>query len=347
MMSGDDKKPLDYGSGFGGTLNGGVNYDTPPAEASESVTSGTADASGQSSLLDLGIDASTAEPPRDITTAEFMTVVIEGSKETPVLVDFWAPWCGPCKQLTPVLEAAVAKSGGKVKLVKMNIDEHPQIPGQMGIQSIPAVIAFMDGKPVDAFMGVKTEAEITKFIEKLAGDSGPSQLDQILEEAALLMEKGEYREAGQIYNAVLQQMPDNVDAVAGLGNALFKLGKIDEAKQVLANIENPDDFPQLKGLASAIELEEQAGDLGNIADLEAKISANEKDHQARFDLAVALNGKGRREEAAEHLLQIIKTDRKWQDDGARQQLLKFFEAWGPMDEATVAARRKLSSMLFS
>lgn len=327
----------DYG--ISGSMSAGVSY------GQQGVTN-VAPQETNTTPLDLGITASVA-PIKDISTAEFINEVIDASSQVPVLVDFWAPWCEPCKQLTPVLEAAVTAAGGSVKLVKMNIDDHPEIAGKMGIQSIPAVVAFVDGKPLDAMQGNKSASEVKAFIEKVGGPSGPSQLDQILQEAADLMEQNSFQEAGQLYSAILQQIPDNIEAIAGLGTALLNLGDIDAAKDVLANVEDYEKEAPLKALASAIELEEQASDVGNITELAEALAKDTKNHQARVDLAIALNARGSREDAADHLLEIIKTDRKWQDDGAKAQLLKFFEAWGPMDEATLVARRKLSSILFS
>ncbi|MCG6856549.1 MAG: thioredoxin [Salaquimonas sp.] len=288
------------------------------------------------------------EAVKDISTAEFMVEVIEASNERPVLVDFWAPWCGPCKQLGPVLEKVVAESRGKVKLVKMNIDQHPEIAGQMGVQSIPAVVAFDQGKPKDAFMGAVPESEVRRFIDKLAGPSGPSPIDQALEEAARLEGEGAHAEAANLYASVLQQEPHNVAALAGMGTLYLTSGDAERARAMYEAI--PADQhgkPEAASLKAAIDLAEQAASLGDTAELLARIEADPKDYHARFDLALALNAKGRREEAADQLLEIIRRDRKWNDDGARAQLLQFFEAWGPTDEATLSARRQLSSILFS
>jgi len=288
------------------------------------------------------------EPVRDISTAEFMAEVIEASRERPVLVDFWAPWCGPCKQLGPVLEKVVRDSRGAVKLVKMNIDQHPQIAGQMGIQSIPAVVAFVDGRPKDAFMGAIPEGEVRRFIDKLAGPAGPSPIEEALAEAARLAAEGAPGEAANLYAAVLEQDTANLTALVGLGTLYLAGGALEQARGMLAAIPAElADKPDAVSFRAALELAEQAASLGDTADLVARIEADPKDHEARFDLAVALNAAGRREEAAENLLEIVRRDRKWRDDGARAQLLQFFEAWGPMDEATLAARRRLSSLLFS
>ena len=293
-----------------------------------------------------------ATPPddlvKDTTTASFRQDVLAESMRQPVLVDFWAPWCGPCKQLTPVLEKAVRAAGGKVKLVKMNIDEHPQIAGQLGVQSIPAVFAFQRGQPVDAFMGALPESQIKDFIERLVGPLGPSAAEEILAEADRLAAEGDAGGAAELYAAVLSQDPENAPALAALAKLHVELGDLEGARRLLdaAPAAKAKD-PAILGARAAIELAEQAGSLGDIAELQRTVEAHPLDHQARFDLAIALNARNRREEAANHLLEIIRRDRNWNDDGARKQLVQFFEAWGPMDEATVNARKKLSSLLFS
>ncbi|RDI62339.1 thioredoxin [Microvirga subterranea] len=285
---------------------------------------------------------------KDTTTAAFRQDVLAESMKQPVLVDFWAPWCGPCKQLTPVLEKAVRAAGGKVKLVKMNIDEHPQIAGQLGVQSIPAVFAFQRGQPVDGFMGALPESQIKAFIERLVGPLGPSAAEELLAEADRLAQEGDAGGAAELYAAILSQDPENAAALAALAKLHIELGDIDGAKRLLdaAPAAKAKD-PAILGARAAIELAEQAGSLGDIADLQRKVEANPLDHQARFDLAIALNARNRREEAANHLLEIIRRDRNWNEDGARKQLVQFFEAWGPMDEMTVAGRRRLSSILFA
>ncbi|MBO6813726.1 MAG: thioredoxin [Rhizobiaceae bacterium] len=288
-------------------------------------------------------------PVKDITTAEFMTEVVQASAETPVLVDFWAPWCGPCKQLAPALEAAVAATRGKVKLVKMNIDEHPEVAGQMGVQSIPAVFAFVNGKPVDGFMGAKAEGEIREFIARIAGNNDePSQIDLMLEKAAEMAEAGHAAEASQIYGQILSVEPQNLKARAGIGRIYLEQGNMEGVKGVLAGLdENQMQDAEISGLQTAMELAEQAEALGDTSGLEQAVEAAPQDHDKRLELAVALNAANRREEAADHLLEIIRRQPGWNEDAARVQLLQFFEAWGMTDEATVTARRKLSSMLFS
>ncbi len=284
----------------------------------------------------------------DTTTAAFRRDVLEESLARPVLVDFWAPWCGPCKQLTPVLEKAVKAAGGKVKLVKLNIDEHPQIPGQLGIQSIPAVFAFSKGQPVDGFMGNLPEGQVKSFIERLIGPMGPGPVDELLAEADARAETGDAAGAAELYAAVLSQDPENLAAIAALVKLHLAIKDLEGAKRFLAMApEGKADDPVIAGARAAVELAEQAALLGDTTELQRRIAADPRDFQARFDFATALNAAGKREEAADQLLDIMRKDRTWNDDGARKQLLQFFEAWGPMDEAAVAGRRRLSSILFS
>jgi putative thioredoxin len=286
---------------------------------------------------------------KDVTTASFREDVIAASTKQPVLVDFWAPWCGPCKQLAPVLEKAVAASGGKVKLVKMNIDEHPQIAGQLGIQSIPAVIAFDKGQPLDGFMGALPEAQVRGFIERLVGPL-TGGADEIIAEAEAAIAAGDAAGAASLYSRVLTEDEGNVKAIAGLAKLHVDAGDLDQAKAVLSLAPPPppgrDADPAIAAVKAALDLAEQASSLGDMAPLEAAVAANPADNQARFDLAVALNAQGEREKAADHLLAIVKRDRQWNDDAARKQLVQFFEAWGLMDPAAVSARRKLSALLF-
>jgi putative thioredoxin len=285
---------------------------------------------------------------KETTTQGFMKDVIEESKRQPVLIDFWAPWCGPCKQLTPILEKVVKAAKGKVKLVKMNIDEHPAIPGQMGIQSIPAVIAFVNGQPADGFMGALPESQVTAFIERLTKGKVGGEAQDLMKAAETALAEGDAQTAAQIYSQLIAEDESNVGALAGLARAYLSVGQTEEAKQTLARVpEAKRNDSAVAAARAALEVAEQASSVGPVGELEQKVAGNPLDHQARFDLAVALNAEGRRQEAADQLMEIVKRDRKWNDDGARKQLVQFFEAWGPTDEATVDGRRRLSSILFA
>jgi putative thioredoxin len=304
-------------------------------------------------ILEQGSGAAPQAPDliKETTTQTFVKDVIEESKRQPVLIDFWAPWCGPCKQLTPVLEKAVRAAKGRVKLVKMNIDDHPAIPGQMGIQSIPAVIAFVNGQPADGFMGAVPESQVTAFIDKLTAGmpgAGEPNIAEILKEAETLLAEGDPATAATVYAEALSIDPTNIAALAGLARCYMATGAVEQAKQTLAMVpESKRADPAVKAVQAAIDLAEQAKALGPVTELEQKVAANPLDHQARFDLATALNAQGNRTEATKHLLEIVKRDRKWNEDGARKQLINFFEAWGPADEATVEGRKRLSTILFS
>jgi putative thioredoxin len=286
---------------------------------------------------------------KDTTTATFRQDVMTESMRQPVLVDFWAPWCGPCKQLTPIIEKVVKAAKGKVKLVKMNIDEHPQIAQQLGIQSIPAVYAFTKGQPVDGFVGALPEGQIKGFVERLIGGAlGPAATEELMAEADALAGSGDATGAAELYAAVLAEEPTHVGAIAALAKLHLDLGDVEGAKRFVAMApKGRENDPAIAGARAAIELAEQAASLGDTAELQRRIEADPKDHQARFDLALALAAKGRREEAVDHLLDIVRRDRSWNEDAARKQLVQFFEAWGPMDEMTIAGRRRLSSVLFA
>ena len=299
-------------------------------------------------LQNVGATAVADDVVRETTTQNFLKDVIEESRRQPVLVDIWAPWCGPCKQLTPILEKAVRAAKGKAKLVKMNIDEHPAIPGQMGIQSIPAVIAFVNGQPVDGFLGALPESQVTAFLERLVKDRVGGEEKDLLKAADAALAEGDSAGAAELYAQILANDSGNVAALAGLARCYVATGAIEQAKQTLALVpEAKRNEAPVAAARAALELAEQANSLGPIAELEQKLAANPLDHHARFDLALALNAKGRRHEALEHLLEIVRRDRKWNDDGARKQLVQLFEAWGPTDEATVEGRRRLSSILFA
>ena len=298
------------------------------------------------------ISAAGATPPdgliKETATQTFAKDVIEESRRQPVLVDFWAPWCGPCRQLTPILEKVVRAAKGKVKLTKMNIDEHPAIPGQMGIQSIPAVIAFVNGQPADGFLGALPENQVTAFIERLTKDQVGADEKDRLKLADTALANNDPAGAAEIYAQILAEDGANVQALAGLARCYVETGALEQAKQTLAMV------PQAKhneasvaAARAALELAQQATSVGPISELERKVAANPLDHSARFDLAVALNASGRRQEALDHLIEIVRRNRAWNDDGARKQLVQLFEAWGPTDELTVAGRKRLSSILFA
>jgi len=286
---------------------------------------------------------------KDTTTQTFMQDVIEESRNQPVLVDFWAPWCGPCKQLGPLIEKVVTEAKGAVKLVKMNIDDHPAVAQQMGVQSIPAVFAFVDGRPVDGFMGALPESQIKEFISRIAGPSAEEQgLEQVLESAQAAFDEGDIAGAAEIYGAVLQEDRENVAAIAGLTRCLVASGELDRATQTLALVPpGKETDPLIAGAKAALELAEQTADLGDIGNLAHALETDPNDHQSRFDLALALNARGDREDAVNHLIEIIRRKRDWNEEAARKQLVQFFDVWGATDPMTIEARRKLSSVLFS
>jgi putative thioredoxin len=295
--------------------------------------------------------AGTAAPDvsiRDTTTQTFVKDVIEESRRQPVLVDFWATWCEPCKQLTPILEKVVKAAKGKVKLVKMDIDKHPSVAGQLGIQSIPAVIAFVNGQPADGFMGALPESQVVAFLERLTRDKIGGEAKDLLAAADVALAKGDATGAAEIYAQVLAEDSANAPALAGLVRCYVQTGALDQARQTLAMVpKDKENDAAVAAARAALELADQAKTVGPVADLEQKVAANPLDLQARFDLALALNSKGRRQDALEQLITIVKRDRKWNDDGARKQLVQFFDAWGPTDEATIEGRKRLSSILFA
>ncbi|RLQ89141.1 thioredoxin family protein [Notoacmeibacter ruber] len=285
----------------------------------------------------------------DTTTASFAQDVIEPSKEVPVLVDFWAPWCGPCRQLGPLLEKVVRESKGAIRLVKMNIDEHPAIAGQLGVQSIPAVFAFVGGRPVDGFMGALPESEIKAFVDRLPkGEGAPADpVEQAMEMAREAENSGENERAMQVYAAILQRVPEHGEARVALAGLLWDAGEKEQATAMIADLPDDSDLEGLAMLKKRIALEEEVAALGDPDALFRRLETNPDDHQARCDLAAIENARGNRMEAADHLLEIIRRDRDWRDGEARTQLLTFFEAWGPKEPAVAKARRKLSSLLFA
>jgi putative thioredoxin len=285
---------------------------------------------------------------KDTTTAQFAKDVLEASRTALVLVDFWAPWCGPCKQLTPLIEKVVRSYGGKVRLVKMNTDEHPAIAGQLRVQSLPTVYAFKDGRPLDGFMGAQPESAIKQFIDRNLGDDAGDDLQAALDGAAQALEAGDLQGAAEVYAALLQQEPQNPLALAGLAKCYLKSNDLVRAEQTLGLVP-PDKRSQsaVSSVQAAIDLAKQAEKAGDTATLEAAIAADPKNHQARIDFAIALAAHGKKVEAATQLLESIRRDRKWNEEAARKQLVQFFEAWGPKDEATLDGRRRLSGVLFS
>jgi putative thioredoxin len=285
---------------------------------------------------------------RETTTQSFAADVLDASRSAPVLVDFWAPWCGPCRQLTPIIEKAVRAAKGAVRLVKMNIDDHPQIAGQLGIQSIPAVIAFKDGQPVDGFMGALPESQVMAFIERIAGPLGPSPAEAALEAAAAALAAGDQAHAAAIYSEILQGDPGNLAALAGLVRCYVALGELSQARGLLSGLTPEQERDAaISGARAALELAAQAEALAGPNDLLRRIEQQPNDHQTRFELATVLNARGDRAGAVEHLLEIVRRNRAWNDEAARKQLVQFFEAWGGKDPATVEGRQRLSTLLFS
>ena len=297
-----------------------------------------------------GHTAPAADLIKDSDTAGFLADVIEASQTTPVLVDFWAPWCGPCKQLTPLLERLVKQYAGKVKLVKINVDENQEIAQQLRVQSVPAVFGFKGGRPVDGFTGALPESQLKQFIERLTGGGG-SPVDDALAEADALAKEGQHEEALMIYQEILAQDPLHVKALAGALRTFMALNQDDTAREVIAKLPaQVKNAPDIQGAQAALDLKAATANTGNadeIAALESKVAADPKDMQARLDLAMARFGAGVREQAVDDLLAMVKADRAWNEQAARKQLVKFFEAFGPTDPLTTSGRRRLSAILFS
>ncbi|HEX3882600.1 MAG TPA: thioredoxin [Stellaceae bacterium] len=298
----------------------------------------------------LGNGTAGAVAIKDVSTADFMAEVVDASFEIPVVVDFWAPWCGPCKQLGPILERVVRGANGAVRMVKLNIDDNPEIAQQMRIQSIPAVYAFKDGRPVDGFVGAVPESQIKAFVDRLGGGrGGPSPIDEALAMAKEAVQGGDMASAGAIFAQILEHEPEHPEAIGGLAKAMIARGEFDRAHQALDRA--PKEIAGHADIAAArtaLDLAEQAQKaMGSAGKLRARIDKDPDDHDARFELATALFGSGEREAAVDELLTLFRRDREWNEQAARKQLVKFFEAMGPADPLTLSSRRRLSSLMFS
>jgi len=293
-----------------------------------------------------------AEVIKDSDSRSFMADVVDASMQVPVIVDFWAPWCGPCKQLGPSLEKHVTAAKGAVRLVKVDIDQSPELAQQMRIQSIPAVYAFFQGRPVDGFQGALPDSQVKAFVDQLVkiggGKPGDDGFEEIVAQAWTLLEEGQVNEAGALFEKILSHAPDRADGYAGYAKYLIAIDEVEGARTLLDDV--PEELkadPKIAGVVRELELADESAAAGDTAALAAAVEADPDDPQKRYDLAIALYGKRRPEEAADQLIEIIRRDRDWNEDAARKKLVEFFEAWGPTDKRTLAYRRKLSSILFA
>ncbi|MEX5728096.1 putative thioredoxin [Rhodovulum iodosum] len=302
-------------------------------------------------MLELGGNAGAAPKAdliKEISEATFLQDVIEASQEVPVIVDFWAPWCGPCKTLGPALEQAVTEAGGKVRMVKVNVDENQQVAAQLRIQSIPTVYAFFQGQPVDGFQGALPASEIKAFVDRVAGAAGDGGLAEAIEAAEAMLTEGAAVDAAQTFAAILGEDPKNAAAFGGLVRAHVALGEVEKAETLLASV--PAEIaqaPEVDAARAQVELAKQAADAGPVAELRAAVDHDPDNHQARFDLAKALHANGEVEEAVDQLLELFRRDREWNDAAAKEQLFTIFEALKPQDPVVLKGRRKLSSMIFA
>ena len=301
------------------------------------------------------MDAGAAAPDdlvKDSDTANFAADVLDASMQTPVIVDFWATWCGPCKTLGPLLEKTVKAARGAVRMVKIDIDSNQELAAQMRIQSVPAVYAFFQGRPVDGFVGAQPESQVKQFVERLAQmagvEVGPSPVEQALEQAQAALDQGQPGAASAIYGQILQHEPENLAALAGLIQCQLAAGETDVAQETYDALDDETRAkPEFASIGAQLELLKSSKPTGELPQLQAKLELNANDHQSRFDLAMAFYAMNDKQSAADELLELFRRDRKWDEEAARKQLVKFFEAWGPTDPMTIETRKRLSTLMFS